>query len=342
MPKLSVIVPIYKTEKYICQCIDSILKQTFQDFEVLLIDDCSPDRCGAICDDYALKDNRVKAIHHKKNMGLSAVRNTGIEQACGTWVMFADSDDWLEEIAFQRLSEQMTEDTDLVVFGMVQEFEDGQGRIRKRKQIVPSRLRARTSKEIGYVLAQLEQRRCFQYTWNKVYRRAIITGNRIRFQNVDLMEDFAFNSALWKSFSSITVMDYAPYHYRRFETGGTLALKYSPDFFGLSKWRYQTEMRLLGELDACTDENVSEIQYVFLKHLVSTLARNGAKNSALSWKENYEETKKILCDEDVRIFMMSYQAKGLQNKMICQMFQKKTAVLLILLGKIAGKILVKG
>ena len=92
MPRISIIVPVYKVEKYIHRCVDSILEQTFTDIEVILVDDGSPDNCGTICDEYAARDERVIAIHQRNN-GLSAARNVGIKCAHANWVMFVDSDD---------------------------------------------------------------------------------------------------------------------------------------------------------------------------------------------------------------------------------------------------------
>ena len=92
-PKISVIVPIYNAEKFLHRCIDSILAQSFTDFELLLIDDGSNDNSGKICDDYAQKDNRIK-VFHKKNGGVSSARNIGLENAIGEWIAFCDADDW--------------------------------------------------------------------------------------------------------------------------------------------------------------------------------------------------------------------------------------------------------
>lgn len=98
MPQISVIVPVYKVEPYIHRCVDSILNQSYSDFELILVDDGSPDACGAICDDYAEKDSRVHVIH-QKNGGLSAARNAGIDWAMANsnsqWLTFVDSDDWI-------------------------------------------------------------------------------------------------------------------------------------------------------------------------------------------------------------------------------------------------------
>ena len=100
MPELSVIVPVYKAEKYIHKCVDSILDQTFKDFELLLVDDGSPDQCGMICDAYATQDPRVKVIH-KPNGGVSEARNVGLNRSQGNYISFIDPDDWVEPDMFQ-------------------------------------------------------------------------------------------------------------------------------------------------------------------------------------------------------------------------------------------------
>lgn len=100
-PKISVIVPVYNVEKYINKCIDSILDQTYADFELLLIDDGSPDNCGAICDEYAAKDSRVR-VFHQNNAGVSAARNKGLDEARGEFITFVDSDDYIDENLFYQ------------------------------------------------------------------------------------------------------------------------------------------------------------------------------------------------------------------------------------------------
>lgn len=106
MPKISVIVPVYKVERFLHRCVDSILKQSFQDFEVILVDDGSPDNCGEICEAYAKTDGRVHVIH-QKNGGLSAARNTGIDwvfaNSNSRWLAFVDSDDWVHPDYLQQL-----------------------------------------------------------------------------------------------------------------------------------------------------------------------------------------------------------------------------------------------
>ena len=102
MPKISVIVPVYKVEAYLHKCVNSILNQTYKNIEIILVDDGSPDNCGKICDDYAIKDNRVRVIH-QKNKGVSTARNKGIDLAKGEYVLFVDSDDYLSVMCIEIL-----------------------------------------------------------------------------------------------------------------------------------------------------------------------------------------------------------------------------------------------
>lgn len=99
---ISVIVPVYNVEKFLARCVDSILSQTYEDLEVILVDDGAKDASGRICDEYAEKDSRVKVIH-KENGGLSSARNAGIDAATGTYLAFVDSDDWIEPEAYQHM-----------------------------------------------------------------------------------------------------------------------------------------------------------------------------------------------------------------------------------------------
>lgn len=123
-PKVSIIVPIYKVEKYIHKCIDSILSQTFTDFELILVDDGSPDKCGEICEQYALKDGRIKVIH-KENGGLSDARNVGMEYANGIYTIFVDSDDWIETTMIEKMIKLIDKyNADIVQVGFYYAYKD--------------------------------------------------------------------------------------------------------------------------------------------------------------------------------------------------------------------------
>lgn len=124
--QISVIIPIYNVEKYLSDCVESVLKQTYTDLEIILVDDGSQDASGQICDDYAKQDSRVQVIH-KKNGGLSSARNAGIDQATGQYFFFLDSDDWIAENALELLYKEIkSTGSDLALCNM--QYVDEQGK----------------------------------------------------------------------------------------------------------------------------------------------------------------------------------------------------------------------
>ena len=126
MPEVSVIVPVYKVERYLDRCVKSILEQTYQNFELILIDDGSPDNCPSMCDAWSQKDERIRVIH-KENGGASSARNAGLKEAKGNWIVFADSDDWLDKVALKTLYDLANEYNVPMAIGgvrVVQEYTD--------------------------------------------------------------------------------------------------------------------------------------------------------------------------------------------------------------------------
>jgi len=188
MPVISIIVPVYKTEKYFHRCIDSILKQTFIDFECILIDDGSPDNCPALCDEYAMKDSRIVVIH-QMNSGVSAARNAGLDIARGEWIGFVDSDDWCDSDMFQVLYDNALKcNADVSICGY-REITSGKiiGNVRNKIQIFDAKQARKklfsTGRIIGFNPAN----------WNKLINAKIIFQNKLRYDTtMQLAEDFLF------------------------------------------------------------------------------------------------------------------------------------------------------
>lgn len=209
---VSIIVPVYKVELYIHKCIDSILSQTFADFELLLIDDGSPDNCGRICDEYAEKDVRVH-VFHQKNGGVSKARNLGLDYAKGEYICFVDSDDWIDSEMLETLiGWEQKKQTDLLFFGFKQESSttcsDNIDVFRELSGIyegVDAVIRA------CYLL---ERKELFGWTWNKLFRNSIIQEYSIRFdEEISFQEDHIFTLAYMRYVKCLAVYGYTPYHY---------------------------------------------------------------------------------------------------------------------------------
>lgn len=210
-PKVSVIVPVYKVEKYLCQCIESVLKQSFTDFELLLVDDGSPDSCGRICDEYAVKDSRIR-VFHKENGGVSSARNLGLDNACGEWILFVDSDDWIEP--WHLASYVGAGDCDMIFSGYksVDCLAGNPIEVFKFESIFAETERVRMdaiSKLCNYDF------RSFSSTWSKIFKRSIIESAHLRFkEDICNAEDRIFTTAYLGYAQNLRILSGSSYNYR--------------------------------------------------------------------------------------------------------------------------------
>jgi glycosyltransferase involved in cell wall biosynthesis len=199
-PVISIIVPIYKTEKYLHCCIDSILAQAFTDIECILIDDGSPDKCPAICDEYAKKDGRVVVIH-QENRGVSAARNAGLEAARGEWIGFVDSDDWIEPDMYKSLLDAcIVNNSDIAVCNMY--IEKMEKTFRRKRTEADSRqcIESCISSRSGPL---------FMLTLGK---NSLVTQFRFD-ENISYSEDQLFCVQCLTTARNIVVLDEYYYHY---------------------------------------------------------------------------------------------------------------------------------
>lgn len=205
--KISVIIPVYKVEKYLRKCVDSVISQTHYDLEIILIDDGSPDRCPEICDYYATLDPRVKVIH-KSNGGLSDARNAGLEVATGEWLSFIDSDDWIEPEMYEKLLDNAEQyDAQVSVGGVVSEHEtlEGINRIISNELLTTS---ITTASRIEAIKSFL----CNSWSaWDKIYRREVFDG--IRYPVGEINEDEAIALRLLNNCDRVVYSNEPFYHY---------------------------------------------------------------------------------------------------------------------------------
>lgn len=190
-PAISVIVPVYNTEPYLARCVDSILDQSFSDFELLLVDDGSTDGSNAICDACAQKDKRVR-VFHKENDGVSAARNLGIDNAQGEWLYFVDSDDELLPNGLRTLVDNISDDVDVAMGGF--ESVDEQGNVTREASKSVNLL---LSKKESVITLYRGQGCCgyffLGYTWQRLFRRSLVDRFNLRFDtSIAIKEDTLF------------------------------------------------------------------------------------------------------------------------------------------------------
>lgn len=210
--KFSVILPIYKVEKYLHECVGSILDQSYTDFEVILVDDGSPDSCPQICDEYAQKDARVKVLH-KKNGGQASARNAGLEIASGDYICYIDSDDYLiDNKVLERLAEKTVDNPDIVHYKFVEWFEsDGRVASCYFDYNVPTEGRS-----LADVYCDLVDKDAYYNSaWSKIIKRSLLLDNNIRFEEGIVGEDNEWYYHVVMVANRLILLDEPLYVYRR-------------------------------------------------------------------------------------------------------------------------------
>lgn len=204
-PKISIIVPVYNVEPYLRQCLDSIVSQSYQNLEIILVDDGSPDGCPAICDEYARQDNRIQVIH-QKNGGVSAARNAGLDAATGDWIGWVDSDDWIEPDMYAYLLENaLACGADMAVCGRVERYPD--------HDVFWSCKESQQWNQEQTVVWLLEDSVLRNYLCDKLWRQELFEG--IRFPEGEIFEDITVTCQLLLKTDSVIALPEVKYNYRQ-------------------------------------------------------------------------------------------------------------------------------
>ena len=247
--KISIVVPVYKVEKYIEKCINSLINQTYKNIEIILIDDGSPDRCGKICDEFKKKDKRIKVIH-KKNGGLSDARNRGIKEATGDYIMFVDSDDTIEVDSCEELVKVFKKtNADIICYN----FRTVDEEYKELRKNIPFNL-GNTKKitELTYDEAIIDNiyRKNIRYeAGSKLYKKNILSN--IEFPKGMLAEDFYVFYKFLKKAKKIVHFDYQIYNYlqRSDSIMGQKNKKLYRDIYITEKEFYEEVNRVCNSLD---------------------------------------------------------------------------------------------
>lgn len=213
MPKFSIISPVYKVEKYLPIFVDCIFNQSFNDFEVIFVDDGSPDNSGSLCDVYAKKDSRIK-VFHKMNGGVSSARNKGLELASGDWILFFDPDDTFPSNTLKTISNVISQhpEVELVLFNYMHILNGSKRKF--NKNTVPTNIVLDSEGILKYMISTvISNDNVLRSPWTKAYRRSTILASGIKFTSRTFAEDYQFNLNLFPKLNFAIAVPDCLYNY---------------------------------------------------------------------------------------------------------------------------------
>lgn len=323
MVKFSVIVPVYNVNAFIEQCLQSILQDEFEDYELILINDGSTDSSGIICDFYAKKYNHIKVIH-QENKGLPAARNRGLDVAIGEYICFVDSDDFVNKDYFKKILEGLTEKPDMLSFNY-QEFNSNSSvSVVNKKKIVN---RTDTEK----LLINTTNTNELWFVWRRVFKKSFLEKNQIRFdEKVTLGEDTIFMYTVFSVLEEVAYIDSELYNYRDNDKSLTQT-KYKENL--LSKFEYHYKARKSIACINLPDNKINnDIANYYINHTLFWFFTN-LKNSP------HHKLNEIKAIRDSIIYRETfknykYNWKNYTKSLLIKLFQYKQYHLLFKLLKI--------
>ena len=300
-PLISIIVPVYNVEKYIRRCVDSLINQTYRNLEIILVDDGSPDNSGAICDEYAKLDSRIKVIH-KENGGVSSARNVGLDNASGEYIGFIDADDYIDLQMYEVLCNNMVNNGVQISMG-IYALENGKG------EFIPH-YRVSLTEVLDKAQTIAEMLKQVKYTCSlcdKLFSSKLIGD--IRFdETISHNEDLLFVYQLMKNSEKAVYTSKPMYYYCNNEQSASRV-----SFSDKNTTMLKAQTMVLEDIK----ENIPEIYDVALTEYVKTvifnldsIARSGYQN-----KEYIEKLRKIVKD-NLKFFLKSYVAKGYKMRAV--------------------------
>ncbi|MCR5415742.1 MAG: glycosyltransferase [Pseudobutyrivibrio sp.] len=320
--KFSVIIPTYGVGEYIGDALGCLMMQTYDNFEVIVVDDCSPDNSGEIARGFLERDDRFIYVKHEENQGVSAARNTGIERATGDYILFLDPDDLYERNLLRVCAAALERNpVDLLVYSFTEDYRSATtGKIEYMKGVTLEDLdydddmvTTNDPVTIHKLAMQMEGITMLGYPWNKAYKASIIKENGLHFQKIKHVEDILFNCDMLDHISSLTILNDVLYHYRNQGqvrlTGGDIE-----DYFDLQKIRIQRIYMQQQSWKTCDFDALGILSKEYFRSFQSAMVRqleSGRKtDEIIEWCKNeadtdaYREFRKYLPDDSKTVKML--------------------------------------
>lgn len=327
-PFFTVVMPAYGVEKYLEKAVQSITEQTFSDWELLIVEDGSPDKTGEIAEKLAENDERIQVFHHENNRGLSPARNTGMSHAEGQYIWFMDPDDYVENYVLHEVYQALQENpAELTIIGHKEEYYDHDGKLSYTHEICPKRQYFSNKQKMREHVIYLEQETIYGYAWNKFYSLEHIKKEHLQYETVRLIEDIVFNIQFCQNIQAMNILDIAPYHYaKRME--GSLTTRFVPDYYPLHRRRIAMlyEQQCFWKTD--TEETCAILGSLYGRYILSALERNCDKRAGMSHKDRVDFCGKIFTDELFEKLVLRAKARDSKALKIALLCMKKKSVFL--------------
>ena len=331
MAYVSVIVPVYNVEKYLAGCIESILSQTYKDFELILVDDGAKDTSGLICDEYAAKDDRITVIH-KQNGGLSHARNTGIAKSSGKYLLFVDSDDWIEPNTL-RDTIKLAEDNqaDVVIFGYFADIVNKEG---KTSSYINhgEKMTINNVNEIAAMVVTWKRNFVFDASWNKLYLAEIIKQNDIQMPVGEIYEDTGFNLFVLPYLEKIVVSEKCYYHYMQ-RDAARITNTYNPHKFEFLKKRHISLLSYLSKYFQEDSIHICQSKYIYLKYVFSCVIDLFMPSSNLTTREKHQLVKEYKRDSTLVATLNNIKGFSRLDLLIIRAFKSRFHTPVYMLAK---------
>lgn len=333
-PFISVVMPIYNVQSHLKKAIDSVLDQTFHDYEIILVDDCSPDHCPEICDEYARKYEKISVIHHKENQGLSAARNSGLEIACGRYIWFMDSDDYVDEELFQKVYDSIQHnDAQIVVFGLVEEYFDQEDQLHHVKRICPKEMCLTTASEIQDIIIDLEMQTLYGYAWNKFYSLDYLKKIGLKYEKITLIEDIQFNVLYCAQIDKMNILAITPYHYNK-RMDSSLTNKFVKDYYELHKKRINMIFQQYCDWGKCTDEIKEKLAVLYTRYIFSAIQRNCDKNAKMNLRQRKVWIERLFEEELYHELIPYGKSESAVLKVMLKALKWENTIFCLALGRV--------
>lgn len=313
-PLFSLVLCVYGVERYIGRAVRYLLDQPCRDFELILVDDASPDASIERALAEAAGDPRVRVVRHPENRGLSAARNTGLEAARGRYVCFPDPDDETGSAFLSAAAAAIADEApDIVVEGLEERYLDAAGEFLYANPVVPSPAVAPTPAEVAALALPLEEQTLLGYVHTKFFRRELVAD--LRFDtSLTVSEDFFFSLAAFERAEKVCVLDVAEYRYQKRAdslTGGRYSSqRYAPEYYAVHRARVQAMLDHLEAHGLANEASLATLGALYGRFVVSTLMRQAAPEGGLSKPERRAWAREVQRDPLYRRLIPGARARN--------------------------------